>query len=381
MGNPPFSVLGIFDSAQDLMDAVRAVKGKVAGRLETYTPYPVHGMEEALGLRKSPVGGMVFVMGLIGALSALAFELWTQGVDYPVVTAGKPLLSWQAFIPIMFEVTVLFACFTAGLGMLFLLNRLPFFRHPMLGSRSMPLITRDKFALAVEADGQALDVEAVTSALRAAGARAIEVVEQPAPPGPASPNFLLRVAAGVGVACLAAGVLTYWAVKLFPVTVPMAHMLDQPRLDPQRGSGFFRDGFGMRMPVPGTVARGRVPFTVRTRREAAVLANPLPRTEAVLREGRQAFMTYCSVCHGALGNGRPTLTAAYGAKPANLMSDKFRNYADGEIYDVILRGKNAMPSYSADLSEDEAWSVVHYVRALQRAQNAKDSDLPPEGPR
>jgi len=92
-------------------------------------------------------------------------------------------------------------------------------------------------------------------------------------------------------------------------------------------------------------------------------------------------MTYCSVCHGALGNGRPTLTAAYGAQPANLMSEKFQNYTDGEIYDAILRGKNSMPAYSADLSEDEAWSVVHYVRALQRAQNAKDSDIPPEGPK
>ena len=380
MGNPPFSVLGLFDSAQELIEAVRALKGKVAGRLETYTPYPVHGMEEALGLRKSPVGGMVFVLGLIGALSALAFELWTQGVDYPVVTAGKPLLSWQAFIPIMFEVTVLFACFTAGLGMLFLLNRLPFFRHPMLRSRSMPLITRDKFALAVEAEEQPLDVDAITSALRAAGARGIEVVERPAPPGPLSPNFLLQVAAGIGLACLAGGILTYWAVKLFPVTVPMAHMLDQPRVDPQDGSGFFQDGFGMRMPVPGTVARGRVPFTVRSQREAALLANPLPRTDGVLKKGRQAFLTYCSVCHGALGDGRPTLTAAYGAKPANLVSGKFLDYSDGEIYDVIVRGRNAMPSYSADLSGEESWSVVHHVRVLQRALNARDSDIPTGAP-
>jgi mono/diheme cytochrome c family protein len=75
------------------------------------------------------------------------------------------------------------------------------------------------------------------------------------------------------------------------------------------------------------------------------------------------------------------MTAAYGAKPANLMSEKFRDYSDGEIYDVIIRGKNAMPSYSADLSGDECWSVVHYVRALQRALNAKDSDIPMEAPK
>ncbi|MBP1601680.1 MAG: hypothetical protein H6Q06_1831 [Acidobacteria bacterium] len=129
MSNRTFSVLGLFDSSKELMDAIPVVKAKVSGHLDAYTPYPIHGIEQALGLKRSPVGGMVFIMGLIGAISAMAFELWTQGVDYPVITAGKPLFSWEAFVPIMFEVTVLFACFTSGLGMLFLLNRLPFFRQ------------------------------------------------------------------------------------------------------------------------------------------------------------------------------------------------------------------------------------------------------------
>ena len=378
MSNPAFSVLGLFDSSQQLMDAIPAVKARVPGRLEAYTPYPIHGIERALGLRKSPVGGMVFIMGLVGAISAMAFELWTEGVDYPLVTAGKPFLSWQAFVPIMFEVTVLFACFTAGLGMLFLLNRLPFFRHPMLRSKSMPLITRDKFALAVEADGEALDVDAISAALREAGAQTIEVLEQPAPLGLLSPNFLMRVVLGIGLACLVAGYLTYWGVKLFPVTIPIVHMLDQPRLDPQQEDSFFKDGFGMRMPVAGTVALAELPFTITKQADAAILVNPLPRTGSVLRNGRRDFNTYCSACHGLLGNGVPSLTAAYGAKPANLVADQIRQLPDGEIYYVIMRGKNAMPSYAADLSEDERWSVVNYVRVLQRALNAKDSDIPEE---
>ncbi len=378
MSKPAFSVLGLFDSSQQLMDAIPAVKARVSGRLEAYTPYPIHGIEKALGLRKSPVGGMVFIMGLIGAISAMAFELWTEGIDYPLVTGGKPLFSWQAFVPIMFEVTVLFACFTAGLGMLFLLNRLPFFRHPMLRSKSMPLITRDKFALAVEADGEALDVDAIAAALREAGAQTIEVLEQPAPLGLLSPDFLMRVVLGIGLSCLVAGYLTYWGVKLFPVTIPMVHMLDQPRLDPQHEDGFFKDDFGMRMPVAGTVALGELPFTITKQEDAAILVNPLPRTESVLRNGRRDFNTYCSPCHGLLGNGVPSLTAAYGAKPANLVADQIRQLPDGEIYYVIMRGKNAMPSYAADLSEDERWSVVNYVRVLQRALNAKDSDIPKE---
>jgi len=321
---------------------------------------------------------MVFIMGLIGAVAAMGFELWTEGSDYALVTAGKPHFSWQAFVPIMFEVTVLFACFTSGLGMLFLLNRLPYFRHPMLRSKSMPHITRDKFALAVEADGQTLDVDAIAAILRETGAQAIEVIEQPAPPGLISPNFLFRVVLGIGISCLVAGCLTYWGVKLFPVSIPVVHMLDQPRLDPQRAGSFFKDGFGMQMPVPGTVARGQLPYTIQKQEDAAVLANPLPGSESVLRKGRQTFNTYCAVCHGLLGTGEPMLTATYGAKPANLVAEKIRDYPDGMIYHVIMAGKNAMPSYTADLSGEERWSVVHYVRVLQRALNAKDEDIPKE---
>ncbi|MGE5488358.1 MAG: quinol:electron acceptor oxidoreductase subunit ActD [bacterium] len=371
------SVLGLYPDAQRLMDAIPHVKASTAARLESYTPYPVHGIDKALGLRKSPLAGMVLIMGIIGAISALGFEMWASGVDYPIVTAGKPVLSWEAFVPIMFEVTVLFATFTAGLGMLLLLNRLPFFRHPMLKSKSMARVTRDQFALAVEADGGELDIEAISAAFQKTGALEVEVIEAPEPPGPLSPNFAFRAILAVGIACLGAGYLTYWGVKLFPVTVPMAHMLDQPRLNPQSESAFFKDGSGMRLPVAGTVARGHLPYLL-TEQESAALVNPLPVNREVLNQGREGFNTYCSVCHGLLGDGVPTLTAAYGAKPANLVSEQIRAYPDGLIYHAIVKGKNAMPSYSAELTEDERWAVVHYVRVLQRALNAKDEDLPKE---
>jgi mono/diheme cytochrome c family protein len=381
MHNRVFSVLGLFDSAQHLMDAVPFVKSKASGRLEAYTPYPVHGIEKVIQQRKSPLAGMVFIMGAIGAVSGLALELWTNGIDYPLTTAGKPFLSWEAFVPIMFEVAVLFACFTAGLGMLLLLNRLPFFRHPMLRTRSMPMITKNKFALAVEADGQLLDVNATVKVLLEAGAESTEVVAETEMPGLLSPKFFFRAFLSIAIVCIAAGYITYWGIKLFPVSVPMRHMLNQPRLDPQRQSSFFKDGFGMRMPVAGTVARSHLPYAIKDQNDAGAQANPLPRTEEVLKKGRQNFSIFCSVCHGILGDGKTSLTAAYGAKPANLDSQTFRDYEDGKIYHVIVAGKNSMPSYAAELTEDERWSVIHYVRALQRAYDAKDEDIPKESPR
>jgi mono/diheme cytochrome c family protein len=371
----PFAVLGLFDGAQHLLDAAKRLAPRKLGHLEAYTPYPVHGVDEVLGGRKSPLAGMTLVAGILGAISAMVFEWWTSAVDYSLITGGKAPFSWQAFVPIMFEVTVLFATFTAGLGMLHLLARLPFFGHPLHGTKAMAAITRDRFALAVEADGATLDVDAAKTALAEAGARDIEILSVPAERGPLPLRFVWRSALGIAIACATAGYAAYWGVKLVPVVSPIVHMLEQPRLDAQKGSAFFPDGHGMRPPVPGTVDREHAPYPFATQDAANVLVNPLPRDPSVLRLGRKTYENHCIVCHGALGTGVPTLTAAYGAKPANLQSRAIREYADGQIYHVIVRGKNAMPSYAADLSEDERWTVIHYVRVLQRAQNANDEDL------
>jgi len=374
-----FGVVGLFDSADALMAAIPRLKEKNLGRLEAYTPYPVHGLEKALGLRRSPVGGMVMVMGALGALSGLVLEWWANVHDYPTVTGGKPLFSWQAFVPVMFEVTVLFATFTAGLAMLFLLNKLPFFGHPILSSKAIRAITRDRFGLSIEADGSDLDVEDARQALLAAGAAEVEALPMPEVAGPMSARFLTRTALGIAISCAVAGYGTYWGTKLFPALPPMIHMEEQPKLNAQESSAFFRDGHGMQLPADGAVARGHMPYLFASQDEAASLVNPLPRSPQVMAEGKRVYENRCVVCHGPLGDGHPTLTSAYGAKPADLQSQTFREYPDGKIYFVIVRGKGAMPSYAGELTPDERWAVIHYVRALQRAQDASASDL--KGPK
>lgn len=377
------AVIGVFETPDALLQAALRLRPQRLGDLEAYSPYPVHGLGEALGLRPSPLGGMVLVMGLLGAATALAFQYWISAVDYPLVTGGKPPWSWEAFIPVMFEVTVLFATFTAGLGMLGLLNGLPFYGHPVLSSRAIRAITRDRFALAVSREG-GLDpraAEGIRAALEAAGAREIETLPAEPAQAPFTSPFILRALAGIVLACVAAGSAAYLAVKYLPVLPPMVHMERQPRLDAQRPSRFFRDGRGMRRPPAGTVARGYLPMAAASQAQAASLVNPLPRVPRVFAQGRQAFNDRCAVCHGFLGDGRGSLSQAYGGKPANLQAEKFRDYSDGQIYWVIVKGKDAMPAQGADLPEDQRWAVVHYVRALQRARNALDTDLPaPEGP-
>ncbi|OGR46903.1 MAG: hypothetical protein A2X40_02865 [Elusimicrobia bacterium GWC2_65_9] len=372
-----WAVIGLFERPEDLLRAAARLRGSPLGRVQAYTPYPVHHLDEALGLRRSPLGGMVFVMGVLGALTAFAFQYWMSAVDYPIVTGGKSPRSWQAFVPITFEVMVLFATLTAGLGMLFLLNRLPDIFHPMLASRAMEKITRDRFALALESSGgQGVDVDAAKKVILELGAQEVEVLPLPAP-APAAPlNFLLGLGGALVAACVLAGYSTYWVIKLYPELPPMSHMERQPRLNAQSPSGFFKDGRGMRPAPVGSVARGHRPYLIKTPEEAARLVNPLPRTTETMEKGRVLYAVYCRVCHGFLGDGRTTLTSAYGAKPADLRIKRLALAPDGTIYHAIMVGKNAMPSYAYELKEDERWAVIHYLRALQRAQDARESDIP-----
>ena len=375
MSETSYSVLGLFDTPNALMKAIPTVRAAKLGTVEAYTPYPIHGIDEALGLRRSPLGGMVLVMGILGAITAFGFQYWISAIDYPIVTGGKAANSWEAFIPIMFEVTVLFATFTAGLGMLLLLNKLPFFGHPVLSSKAITGITRDRYALAIEAESEAFDSAAAARALLEAGAVEVEVLPAPDRSPFLTSDFILRTAGGIFTACVVAGLVMFLAIKWFPLLAPMKYMQDQPRLNAQKASAFFKDGHGMQLPVAGTVARGYLPTATGTQEAAASLVNPLPRTQEVFAVGRKAYTNRCEVCHGSIGNGLGSLTAAYGGKPANLQAQLFRDYPDGKIYWAIVNGKNAMPSHAADLTESQRWAVVHYVRALQRAQNAKDEDL------
>jgi mono/diheme cytochrome c family protein len=371
-----FAVVGLFSEPSVIIDAANKVRPQRLGRLEAYSPYPVHGLDQALGLGKSRLGALVMGMGILGAVLALLFEWWTSAIDYPLNTGGKPLFSWQAFVPVMFEVTVLFATFTAGLAMLFLFNKLPFFGHPILHSKVIKDVTRDKLALSIERTGPDFDPDKARQALIEGGAASVQMVPVPTWDRPLTLVGLLQTIAGIVAACAVAGVGIYAAEKLMPVIPPMIHVHDQPKLNAFGESSFFTDGRGMRPAVVGTVARGHLPVEFKTPEEAGkLLGNPLPLTRQAAERGRKVWNDHCAVCHGVVGDGVALLSRAYGGKPANLLANSVRQQPDGYLYGVIVLGKNAMPSYAPDLDEPDRWSVVHYVRILERSQNAKDEDL------
>ena len=135
-------VVGFFDDENALLDAAKKTHGSGYRKFDTISPFPIHGMDAAMGLKASPLPWFTFVAGLIGCSFGLWLQWWTSAVSYPVNIGGKPFFSLPAFIPIVFEVTVLFAGLMS-FGAVLILCRLPRVNPPILD----PDLTSHKFAL------------------------------------------------------------------------------------------------------------------------------------------------------------------------------------------------------------------------------------------
>jgi hypothetical protein len=171
-----YGVIGDFDTPEDLLRAIRTARTAGYTRLEAYTPFPIHGIDEALGEGRSPLGKIVIVCGLTGLTLAVVLQWWTGAVDYPLVIAGKPLFAFEPSIPIMFELSVLLAAFGAVFGML-ALNKLPQYYHPAFNYTKWAGATNDRFLLAIEATDPRFDAAEAVAFLDAAGSRHSELVE------------------------------------------------------------------------------------------------------------------------------------------------------------------------------------------------------------
>jgi ActD protein len=146
---PLYGVMAEFENPTDLVAAARRVYSLGYRRINGYSPYPIEELSEAIGFTHTSLPLIVFIGGLIGGLSGFFMQYWIEVIDYPINVGGKPTNSWPAFIPITFEMTVLFAAFAAVLGML-VLNKLPQPYHPVFNAPNFALATRDSFFLVIE---------------------------------------------------------------------------------------------------------------------------------------------------------------------------------------------------------------------------------------
>ena len=166
-------VAGLWSDEKKILEAATKMKEAGYKKFDTITPFPVHGMEEAMGLKRSCIPWVTFIAGLTGCSLGLYFQYWTSAVSWPINVGGKPLFSLPAFIPVTFEVTVLFAALFS-VGAMFLLNGLPKMNPPVIDKD----LTSHKFALWVPETEESYSVEKVESFLKELGAEEIKRIEE-----------------------------------------------------------------------------------------------------------------------------------------------------------------------------------------------------------
>jgi len=153
-----YGLMAEFDGPTDLLAAAKSAHAEGYRRMDAYSPFPVEGLAEAIEVRHTRLPLLVLLAGLFGALVGFASQYYVTVFDYPLNVGGRPLNSWPAYIPITFEVTILFAALTAVVGMI-ALNRLPMPYHPVFNVPRFALASREQFFLCIEAADSRFDRE------------------------------------------------------------------------------------------------------------------------------------------------------------------------------------------------------------------------------
>ncbi len=281
-----------FTTVDSLLSACRRVRDAGYTKTDAYTPFPVHGIDKALGIKPTVLPWICLIAGATGTCIALAMQIWMNSIDYKYIISGKPFLSLPAFIPVAFELTILLASFGAFFGM-WALNGLPKFSNPMFTDPRFDRATDDRFFLYVDASDERYDAAGVRSLMADTGSDYInEVVEDDSPKEVPKPVFLIW---GLSVAASLVPLICILTMRVTNSSQPRFHIFFDmdfsPAKDAQQVTSLFVDNRAMRSDVPGTVARGQMEESLDMLTgidvEALTLTDP-PRVERLVRAYMQA---------------------------------------------------------------------------------------------
>lgn len=176
-GQKIHGLLAEFATPADLYHACEKVRDAGYSQWDSHSPFPLHGMEEAMGIKRTKLPLIVAAGGFTGASLGYLMQYWMSGVDYLIMKQGKPFAAWQAHVPITFELGILLSAFSAIIGML-ALNGLPRWHHPLFRSTRFLRATQDRFFISIEAGDGKFDPDATQALLAGAGATNVEFVEE-----------------------------------------------------------------------------------------------------------------------------------------------------------------------------------------------------------
>ncbi len=405
-------VLAEFTEEAQVLAAAERVRDAGYTRWDVHSPYPIHGVDRAMGTKMTGLPVLVFCCGLIGALTGLGLTWWTNATNpqgylgvptflqgYNVPISGKPDWSLAANIPVIFELTILFSAFGAVFGMLGL-NGLPMLYQAWFRSRNFARATSDRFFISVESLDPKFDEGETVRLLQGMGAHVERVIDS----GVAKVPPIL-ITAGVLLATLGlippVVIAKAWFNKS---TEPRIHLIqdmdNQERFKAQQAHPLFSDGRAGRAQVADTVARGDLredPHYYEGKIDGQWATTlPLHRKEisadgkvsqALMDRGKERFTIYCSACHGLGGYGdgptaqrvvdRPAISGGW-VQPASLHDPEPYGRPVGHIFNTITNGIRTMPPYGDQIPVSDRWAIIAYVRALQRTTHSTIDDLPAE---
>jgi hypothetical protein len=151
-----YGLIAEFTTAEAIVEAARQTRMAGYQCIDALTPFPVHGIDEALELPRNGVPLIFFIGGIVGGLTGFGMQVFAHVFNYPINVGGRPLYSWPAFIPITFELTILFAGLSGAFGML-ALNGFPKPYHPLFNAPNFDLASQNRFFLVIEADDPKFD--------------------------------------------------------------------------------------------------------------------------------------------------------------------------------------------------------------------------------
>jgi len=368
-----FGAVALYKEPNLLIEAARKVANAGFTKWDVNSPYPLHGIDKAMRIKPSRLGIVTLIFGLSGVALALLLMWWTMSVDYPMVIGGKPYFSLPAFIPVTFEITVILATVSTVVAMFAFFFGLPRNAHALHDTDYMKKVSLDHYGIVIEAIDPKFDEKSTIDLLNSLKPLSTAIIYLPEKETYPifEPRFLVLLLSVAVVVSLG----TYLLLNKLMYVQPFNWMDDQAKIIVQSGSEFFADGKGMRLPVEGTVARGFIPYPFEGQTNPTeVLSNPSFPTKENLQLGQRKFLTYCSPCHGNYADGDSRLNGQF-PNPPTLHSERAINFSDGMIYHIITNGQNVMPSYASQVTREERWAIVNYIRVLQRAKNATESDL------
>jgi len=387
-----YGVLAEFDSPGALVRAARKVKDAGYTEFDCYSPFPVHGIDEAMGIKRTILPLLVFGGGITGTVGGMFLQWWMNAYDWPWNVGGKPTWSIPANIPIAYETTILLSVLTTFFGM-WILNKLPQVWHPFFKLDRFLRASDDGFLLGIEARDKRFDQARTTELLVKAGATGVDPCHLDSDPDRRKlPTFLYGVIVVTTILALIPLALIAKA-RATKSNKPHYHIFEdmdfQPKAKSDAPFDAFADGRANRGEIAGTVARGSrnddTAFHYGLQNGQWLTGWPsvptVQPTPELMKRGQARYDIYCAPCHGFDGQGHGTVPERVKESgglyaPQNLV-DPVKGVVEqpnGQLFNTISNGRNTMLGYAGQIPVADRWAIILYVRALQRSAN-------PGGPR